>query len=93
MSAAEKPPVGYVTIWVWLMMLIALGVALISIPLSKPLAVALIFTVATVKAGLVIRHYMHVRNQPWMIYAMIGVPLVLVIVMIIALLPDIAFRP
>lgn len=90
--SAEKPLVGYVTIWAWLLVLLALGVALVAVPLSKTLAVVLIFSVATVKALLVARHYMHLRAQPMMIYAMLGVPLLLAIVMVIILLPDIAFR-
>jgi caa(3)-type oxidase subunit IV len=92
MNTAEKPPVSYRTIWLWLMVLLALGVALLAAPFSKTLAVLLIFTVATVKAMLVIRHYMHVRAQPLMVYAMLGVPLLMAIALLLILLPDIAFR-
>ncbi len=93
MSTHEKPPVGYVTIWGWLIILLGVGIALLALPLSKTVVVVLIFTVAAVKAGLVLRHYMHVRGQPLMIYAMLGVPVLLAIAMTLALLPDIAFRP
>jgi caa(3)-type oxidase subunit IV len=89
--SSTKPSVGYLTIWIWLMVLLAVGVALLAIP-SKTLAVFLIFTVASVKAFLVLRHYMHVRHQPLMIYLMLGVPLLLAIALTIVLLPDIAFR-
>jgi caa(3)-type oxidase subunit IV len=92
MSAVDKPSVGYLTIWAWLIVLLALGVALLAAPVSKTLAVVLIFAVASVKAFLVLRHYMHVRHQPLMIYAMLGVPLLLAIALTIVLLPDIAFR-
>jgi caa(3)-type oxidase subunit IV len=92
MSAGEKPSVGYVTIWAWLVMLVALGVAVLAVPVSKTVAVLLIFGVAAVKATLVIRHYMHVRRQPLMVYAMLGIPVVLAIAMTLALLPDIGFR-
>ena len=92
MQDAERPPVGYVAIWVWLLVLLAGGVALIALPLAKTVAVVLIFTVAAVKAGLVIRHYMHVRAQPLMVYALLAVPALLAIALTLILLPDIAFR-
>ena len=88
-----KPPVAYVTIWVWLVLLVGVGLAILVAPFSKILSVVLIFAVATLKAVLVLRHYMHVRAQPLMIYAMICVPLVLAIALTLVLLPDIAFRP
>jgi len=88
-----KPPVGYVTIWVWLVLLVGVGLAILVAPFSKVLSVVLIFAVATLKAALVLRHYMHVRAQPLMIYAMICVPVVLAIALTLVLLPDIAFRP
>ncbi len=89
---AEKHSVGYVTIWVWLVVLLAIGAALVVAPLSKALAVFLIFAVATVKATLVVRHYMHVRAQPLMVYVILCIPLMLAIALLIVLLPDIAFK-
>ncbi len=91
MSSVAKPSVGYLTIWVWLIVLLAAGVALLAVP-SKTLAVVLIFAVASVKAFLVLRHYMHVRHQPLMVYALLAVPVLLAIALTIVLLPDIAFR-
>ena len=90
--SAEKPPVGYVTIWVWLIILLILGVAMIVAPVSKVAAVFLIFTVAVTKASLVIRHYMHLRAQPFFVYAILCVPLLMAIALILVLLPDIAFK-
>ena len=92
MSSATKPSVGYLTIWVWLIVLLAVGVALLAAPVSKTFAVILIFAVASVKAFLVLRHYMHVKHQPLMIYVMIGVPVLLAIALTLVLIPDIAFR-
>ncbi len=93
MSTAEKPPVSYVTIWVWLVAMLVVGVTLVVLPLSKVTAVFLIFAVAVVKAALVIRHYMHLRAQPLLIYVIAGVPVLLAIAMTLTLLPDIGFRP
>lgn len=90
--SAEKASVGYVTIWMWLLLLVAAGVAVLGAPISKTFAVVLIFSVAAVKAGLVMRHFMHLRRQPYMIYAMLGIPFILAIALTLVLLPDIAFR-
>lgn len=92
MSASDKASVGYVTIWVYLVVLVAASVAVLAAPVSKPVAVILIFSVALIKAMLVIRNYMHVRKQPLMIYAMLTIPVLLAIALTLTLLPDIGFR-
>ncbi|MFQ5668019.1 MAG: cytochrome C oxidase subunit IV family protein [Candidatus Binatia bacterium] len=93
MNAVQKAPVGYLTVWVWLVVLLGIGVAVFAVPLSKATAVVLVFAVAAVKAVLVVRHYMHLREVPLMLYAMVGIPVLLAIGMALTLLPDIAFRP
>jgi caa(3)-type oxidase subunit IV len=90
--SAEKPVVGYLTIWVWLVILLAVGVSFLGMPLSKEVAVVLIFAVAVAKAFLVIRHYMHLHHQPLMVYAVLGIPLLLAIALVFVLMPDIAFK-
>lgn len=92
MSSADKPPVSYFTIWIYLVVLVAVGLAFIVAPFSHTLAVVLIFSVALIKAFLVLRHFMHVREVPGMLYAMIAVPLVLAVLMVILLMPDIAMH-
>lgn len=88
MSAAN-PPISYGKLWVVLVALVGLGAAFLLVP-NKTLAVFLIFAVATIKAVIVIRHYMHVVHQPLMVYAMLGVPLILAFLMVFLLIPDIA---
>ena len=90
--SVEKPSVRYVTVWTWLVLLVAAGVAVLGIPISKTVAVVLIFSVAAVKAALVLRHFMHVRRQPLMVYAMLGIPVILAIALTLVLIPDIGFR-
>ena len=90
--STEKTGVGYVTIWVWLVVLLAASVAVLAAPVHKTLALVLIFGVAVVKATLVVRHYMHVRGQPAMVYAILCIPLLLAIALAIVLLPDIGFK-
>ena len=93
MGAVRKRSMSYVAVWVWLVTLLVAGLSVVAISLSKAIALFLIFTVAVVKAALVARHYMHLRAQPLMIYAIAGIPVLLAIGMILTLMPDIAFRP
>ncbi|MBI4518983.1 MAG: cytochrome C oxidase subunit IV family protein [Deltaproteobacteria bacterium] len=93
MRAAEKHHVSYVAIWVWLVVLLAVGLTFVALPVTKVTAIALIFSAAVVKAALVVRHYMHLRAQPVMVYVIMSVPVVLAIAMVLALIPDIAMRP
>jgi caa(3)-type oxidase subunit IV len=80
------------TIWAWLVGLLAAGLVLAYLPVGKPMAVFLIFSVAVVKATLVARHYMHLRSETLMIYAIAGVPVLLLLGMALALVPDIVFN-
>lgn len=89
--SADKPHANYFMIWVVLVALVAVGALFLLIP-SKTLAVVLIFAVATIKAILVVRHYMHVVNQPPMIYAMLAIPLIMAIALVFVLIPDIGHR-
>lgn len=94
MSLAARPHgPSYVTIWVWLVVLLAAGLLLAFAPLGKPMAVFLVFTVAAVKATLVARHYMHLKSEGLLIYAIAGIPVLLIVVLALTLVPDIVFRP
>jgi caa(3)-type oxidase subunit IV len=93
MAVAERQSPSHLTIWVWLVLLVIVGLALVALPLSKVTVVSLIFTVAVVKAALVVRHYMHLREVPALLYLIAGIPVLLVLGMALTLLPDIAFRP
>lgn len=83
---------SYVTIWVWLVVLVGAGLALFLFPLSHGTITVLLFAIAIVKAGLVMRHFMHLKAQPFMLYVIIFTPVVLAIGMTLTLMPDIAFR-
>ena len=91
MTADSHHP-SYVTIWIWLVALLAAGLTLAFAPLGKPMAVFLIFSVAVVKALLVARHYMHLKSETFMILAIAGIPVLLLIGMALALVPDIVFN-
>lgn len=81
----------YLTIWFWLMALLLLSVAAASV-LPRVQAVVLIFAVAVVKAFLVARHYMHLKNERFIIYAMALVPLIFVLLFLLGLVPDFVYH-
>ena len=81
----------YLMIWIWLLALVVVSVAAASI-LPKVQALVLIFAVAIVKALLVVRNYMHLKNERAIIYALVLVPLAFVIILLFALFPDFVYR-
>jgi caa(3)-type oxidase subunit IV len=91
MSSDARFP-SYLTIWVWLMVLLVAGLASAFLPVGKAMAIFLVFTVAVVKTFLVARHYMHLRTESVLIYAIAGIPVLLLLGMMLALVPDIVFN-
>lgn len=81
----------YLIIWLWLVALVGISVAAASV-LPKFQALALIFSIAIVKAFLVARHYMHLKNEKPIYYAMVLVPLAFVIILLFGLVPDFAYH-
>lgn len=86
---AERVHPNYVTIWVWLLVLMVAGVLATLLPLDKSAVVGLIFAIAGVKAVLVALNYMHLKSENWLIYALAIVPVLLVIAMTLVLFSDI----
>ncbi len=83
---------SYLSIWIWLLALMAISVSGAFLPIPRSVIVVLLFGVATVKALLVVRHYMHLKAESWLLYAIAVVPVAFVIGFIITLLPDFVFR-
>jgi caa(3)-type oxidase subunit IV len=92
MSNTEHHGANPFVIWGWLVALLAVGFVIFEFHLSTFAAVTLVFSVAAVKAALVVRHYMHMYDQPLALYAIAGIPVLLMIFMVISLLPDIGFH-
>jgi cytochrome c oxidase subunit 4 len=82
-----------VAVWWWL---VGLGLASVLVstllPVPHALVVGLIFAAAVVKAVLVALYYMHLRFERLLIYALVLVPLVFLAVLLLVLLPDIAWH-
>jgi caa(3)-type oxidase subunit IV len=91
MNDATRFP-SYVAVWAWLVALLVVGLACAFLPFGKAMAIFLVFTVAAAKAFLVARHYMHLRSESLLIYAIAGLPVLLLVGLVIALVPDIVFR-
>lgn len=81
----------YLTIWIWLLALVVIAVVAATV-LPKVQAMVLIFAVAIVKALLVARNYMHLKNEKAIIYAIVLIPLAFIIILLFALFPDFVFR-
>ncbi|MDO8478605.1 MAG: cytochrome C oxidase subunit IV family protein [Candidatus Rokubacteria bacterium] len=88
----HAPRSNYVAIWVWLVLLMAAGVAASFLPGARALAVTAIFATAAAKALLVALHYMHLKLEPWVIYAIALIPVALVAILALTLLPDFSFH-
>ncbi len=82
----------YFIVWVWLVVLLAVGLSLFGLPIPRQVAVALIFSVAAIKAALVLRNYMHLKHEHFLIYLIVLVPLLFFLGFALALVPDLVFR-
>jgi caa(3)-type oxidase subunit IV len=60
--------------------------------LPKIQAMVLIFSIAIIKAVLVARHYMHLKNERALTYAIALVPLAFVIIFLFGLFPDFVYH-
>jgi len=92
MERVEQERTEYITVWFWLVALLLAGVAVMALPVSKLAALALIFSIATIKAALVLRNYMHLKSESLFIMVVALVPVLLFIGLAIALIPDIAMH-
>ncbi|HSF04665.1 MAG TPA: cytochrome C oxidase subunit IV family protein [Methylomirabilota bacterium] len=87
MTSGKTHP-NYTAIWLWLMALVGLAVAASFLPGGRTFAVLVIFATAFVKAILVAANFMHLRFEPALIYALVLIPLLFLVVLATALLPD-----
>ena len=81
-----------VRVWAWLVGLLIAGLTVFVMPIPKIAAIGLVFTAAIIKAALVVRKYMHLEAEHWLLYVIALAPVLLIIGMAITLLPDIAFK-
>jgi|SRR5271166_97733 len=82
----------YFFIWVWLVLLLIVGLSIFGLPIPRRVAVALIFGVAAIKALLVLRNYMHLKHEHYLIYLIVLVPLLFFVGLALTLIPDLVLR-
>jgi caa(3)-type oxidase subunit IV len=82
----------YIKIWGWLLGLLIAGVLVFTLHLATIPLLVFIFAVAAIKAVLVVRNYMHLKAEHLLIYAIAGIPVLLILGMALVLIPDIVFR-
>ena len=82
----------YMMIWVWLVFLLIAGLVIFVLPIPRTAAVVTIFSLAAIKATLVMRNYMHLKHEHLLLYLTVLVPLLLFIGMALTLIPDIVYR-
>ena len=89
-QAAGHP--NYVTIWGVLIsaLLVSLFLGYMDLPV---VAMVLIFTIAIVKAWLVIAYYMHLKYEPFFVVAIVATGLACLYFLFFGLVPDIVFAP
>ena len=90
--ARERVHPNYVAVWFWLVGLLIASVVISYLPISRDVAVFLIFAAAFVKTVLVALNYMHLKFEQLLIYAMAIIPLLIFFVLWVVLYPDIALR-
>jgi caa(3)-type oxidase subunit IV len=82
----------HTTVWYWLLALLGAGLLATLAPLGRPLIIAALLGAALAKAILVARHYMHLKQESRLIYAIIAAPILLVLCLALALVPDLVLR-
>jgi len=82
----------YLMVWLWLVLLLVAGLAIFVLPIPRTAGVVIIFSIAAFKAALVLRNYMHLKHEHFLIYLIVAIPALFVVAMAIALIPDIVYR-
>jgi cytochrome c oxidase subunit IV len=82
----------YLMIWAWLVFLLIAGLVIFVLPIPRTAAVITIFSLAAIKATLVLRNYMHLKHEHLILYLTVLVPALLFLGMALTLIPDIVYR-
>lgn len=82
----------YFFVWIWLVVLLVVGLSIFGLPIPREAAVGLIFGVAAIKAILVLRNYMHLKHEHYLIYLIVLVPVLFFLGLALTLIPDLVFR-
>jgi cytochrome c oxidase subunit 4 len=86
--SVERAHPNYTAVWLWLLVLLGVGLAASFLPGGRSVALVVIFATAVVKALLVALNFMHLRFESGVIYAIALIPLVFAAILLVALFPD-----
>jgi caa(3)-type oxidase subunit IV len=87
MSAGRTHP-NYTATWIWLLVLLGVGLGASVLPGGRAVGLVVIFGTAVAKAMLVALNFMHLRFESGVIYAIALIPLVFAAILAVALFPD-----
>lgn len=82
---------SYIVAWLCLLAMTATTVALAKLYLTDHAVLAAIF-IATVKAGLVVTFFMHLRHEPWILKIMLFVALLALTLIVLLTFSDVWIR-
>ena len=89
MSDSKGP--SYFTIFIALIVLTVVTVGVSYVPMNDTMGMIVALMIATVKASLVALYFMHLKTEIKPVYLIVGAPVLLFIILVIMLLPDVAF--
>jgi len=91
-SALHEVRAGiYCTVWIVLLLLTAVTVTVARLHPTR-FAVALAILIATTKGSLVITYFMHLRDEPWILKAMLFIALLALTLIIALTFADVLYR-
>ncbi len=88
MTTVDRPYALYVTIGIWLAALMAASIGISYLPLAAGTIMAVILTLALVKAGLVVLFFMHLRVERRLLAFIALIPFPLAIILVLVLLAE-----
>ena len=87
----DTQPGTYVTVWLLLLVLTAVTVTVARLHPTR-FAVALAILIATIKGSLVLTYFMHLREEPWILKAMLFFALLSLALIIALTFADVLYR-
>jgi len=89
----HKSELTYTQVFIALIVLTVLTVGASLIPFPRTVSLVVALGIAGLKASLVALYFMHLRFAVKPIYVTVGFPLMLMIIAVMALMPDVAINP
>lgn len=82
---------SYLQIFLALVVLTVITIVVGMQPMNDTLGLIIALIIATIKASLVALYFMHLKTEIKPVYVIVGAPVLLFLILVIFLLPDVAF--